>query len=105
MAFFNTNTLYKVNKTTVKNELKQNISTYKKGNSFTGDIQPITETSIKYDWGYEIKSKLQLYCDEEFKVNDLVMLDDKLYKIEAKSKWSYGLYALLESDEVLDNEI
>lgn len=66
---------------------------------FKCDIQPITEQSIRYIWGEEIKSKLQMYCNENLLIYDILVNDNKTYKIEAKKDWKeYKIYALLETD-------
>lgn len=70
-----------------------------KSKSYQCDIQPITEKSIKYTWGNEIKSKLGMYSEENLFVNDLLVNENKIYKIESKKDWKeYKIYALLEAD-------
>ena len=66
---------------------------------FKCDIQPITEKAIKYTWGEQIKSKLQMYSSEDLLIYDYIVNDNKIYKIEDKRDWKYyKIYALLEAD-------
>lgn len=70
-----------------------------KSKTYQCDIQPMTEQAIKYTWGNEIKSKLQMYSEENLLVNDILVNDNKIYKIESKIDWKeYKIYALLETD-------
>lgn len=70
---------------------------------YIGDIQPITEKAIKYTWGKQIKSKLQLFCSEDLLIDDYVINDNKIYKIEDKKDWKeYKAYAILEADLEID---
>ncbi len=89
---------------TIEQEIKEGLHISKKykidkQKAFYCDIQPITEKSIKYTWGEQIKSKLQMYTDENLIVNEILVNDNKTYKIEDKKDWKeYKIYALLEAD-------
>ncbi|MBS5937757.1 hypothetical protein [Clostridium sp.] len=106
MVFFKNSTVYLTTKTKAKNKIGQLIEVYKKDKAFYGDIQPIDEKALKYTWGEDIKANLQLFADENTQVNEIIVCDDKSYKIEKRIDWiDYKIYALLEADvEVLNEE-
>lgn len=106
MNFFYDKKLYLTIETKVKNKIGQLIEVYKKDKVFNGDIQPIDEKALKYTWGEDIKSSYQLFSDEDILVNNILVYDNKAYKIEKRIDWiDYKIYALLEADvEVLDEE-
>lgn len=82
-----------------KNTIGQIIKKYVLEKEYKADIQPIDEKSFKYIWGNEIKSNLQMFCDENLQVNDLIVYNNTAYRIEKKVPWDdYNMYALLESD-------
>ena len=84
----------------------QVIKKYVKSDSFDCDIQPMDEKTIKYVFGEDIKSRLQMYCDENLNVDDVIIYNNSSYRIEKKIPWDdYYLYALMEWDcEVLNND-
>ncbi|HHD2743816.1 TPA: hypothetical protein ACOTGW_002733 [Clostridium perfringens] len=86
-------------------KVKENMVTktkYVKDKKYKCDIQPITERAIKYTWGKDIKSKVEIYCNESILINDILVNDNKIYKVEDKKDWKeYKIYALLECDEVV----
>ncbi|MGL4570320.1 MAG: hypothetical protein ACRCVJ_04600 [Clostridium sp.] len=88
--------------TTKLEEIRENMMLNKKyvlDKPFKCDIQPILEKAMKYTWGSQIKSKLQIYCNENLKINDVVVIDNITYTIEDKKDWKeYKIYAILESD-------
>ncbi|WP_066892942.1 hypothetical protein [Clostridium nigeriense] len=105
MNFFYDKELYLTIKTKVKNKIGQLIEVYKKNKVFYGDIQPIDEKALKYTWGEDVKSNLQLFTDENILVNNILVYDNKAYKIEKKINWiDYKIYALLEVDVEVLNE-
>lgn len=105
MNFWYNKTVYKTTKTIVKNQIGQLIEIYKKDDTFKADIQPIDEKSYKYTWGNDIKSRLQMFCNEDLLVNEILVNDNKTYKIEKKIKWDdYNIYAILESDTEIYEE-
>ncbi|MBM7836438.1 hypothetical protein [Clostridium sardiniense] len=84
---------------THRNKIGQLEKGYIKSEEFPCNIQPIDEKAIKYTWGSEIKSNIQLFCEQDLLVNNILVNDNKIYKIEKKIPWrDYYLYALLESD-------
>lgn len=86
--------------TKVKNKIGQWIKGYSLDKSYPCDIQPIDERAYKYTWGEDIKSNLQLFCNESLLVNNILVNDYKTYTIEKKISWDdYYIYAILESDE------
>lgn len=99
MNFWYDNILYKVKQTFNKNELGQMIPTNEGTEEFKCDIQPIDEKSYKYTWGEDVKSSIQIFTDKDLFVNDILVNDNKAYKIEKKIDWGdYKIYAILESD-------
>ena len=43
-----------------------------------------------------------MYCNESILINDILVNDNKIYKVEDKKDWKeYKIYALLECDEVV----
>jgi hypothetical protein len=103
MVFFKNSTVYSTIKTKDKNKIGQLIKGFKKDKVMYGDIQSIDEKAIKYTWGEDIKANYELYLDEDIQVNNILVYDNKAYKIEKKIVWiNYNIYALLEVDvEVL----
>lgn len=94
MSFWYNKELYKTIYTTIKNEAAQLIKGYKRADIFMGDVQPIEDRTY---WGNDVKSNIQLYCDEDLNVDDIIFYNDKTYVIEKKIPWDdYNLYALLE---------
>ncbi|WP_195954410.1 phage collar protein [Clostridium tertium] len=106
MVFFKNKTVYLTIKTKTKNKIGQFIEGYKKDKSIQCNIQPMDEKAIKYTWGEDIKASYQLFSDEDIPVNNILVYDNKTYKIEKKIDWiDYKIYALLEVDvEVLNEE-
>ncbi|MGL4848505.1 MAG: hypothetical protein ACRC28_06195 [Clostridium sp.] len=92
-------------KVKVRNEIGQVIEGYYLVDDYKCAIQPILEKSIKYVWGNNIKSNLEMYCNEELNINDVIIISSKPYKIENKKDWfDYKMYALLETKVKLINE-
>lgn len=89
---------------THRNKIGQLEKGYIKDKEYKCNIQPIDEKALKNSWGYDIKSRIQLFCNENLLVNNILVNDNKVYKIEKKIPWKdYYLYALLESDvKVID---
>lgn len=99
MEWFYNKEFFKSELTTSKNKIGQWIKKYSLGQGYPCDIQPIDEKAYKYTWGEDIKSKLQMFSDESLKVDDIIIYNNKTYKIEKKVKWDdYNIYAILESD-------
>lgn len=77
---------------------------YIKDKEFDCDIQPIDEKAIKYTFGNDIKSRLQMFSNENLEVNDIIIYNNKSYSIEKKIQWDdYFIYAILESDVIVDD--
>ncbi|OPX48495.1 hypothetical protein [Clostridium thermobutyricum] len=82
-----------------KNEINQVINSYVKDVWYKCNMQPITEQSIKYIWGNEVKSNIQIFCNENINVGDLIVINNISYEIEKKYAWGISnYYAILESD-------
>lgn len=97
--WFYNKTYFTTKYTKNKNKIGQWIKGYSLDQSYPCDIQPIDERAYKYTWGEDIKSNIQMFSDESLKVDDIVIYNNKTYKIEKKVKWdNYNIYALLESD-------
>lgn len=100
--YFYTKSYCTIKKNKHKNEIGQVIESYIKDKSYKCDIQPIDERLYNYTWGNDIKSNLQMFCNESLQVNDLLVINDKPYKIEKKINWDdYSIYALLESEVII----
>lgn len=106
MIFFKNKIIYLTVKTKSKNKIGQVIEEIRRTRAIKCNIQPIEQKAIKYVFGEDIKSSLQMFSDEELQVNEIIVYDDKAYKIEKKIDWTtYKIYALLEVDvEVLNEE-
>lgn len=101
--FWYNKTCYTTKVTEEKNKIGQLIKTYKKDKLFKCDIQPIDEKAIKYIWGEQIKSNIQMFSNENLLIYDILVNDNKTYEIEKKIPWDdYYIYALLESDVKID---
>ena len=99
MDWFYNKTISLTVETSEKNAIGQCIKHYRKGEDIACDVQPIDEKGYKYTWGQDIKSNLQVYCDEILNVDDVVIYNNKVYKIEKKIPWDdYNIYAILEAD-------
>ncbi|MGG7159177.1 hypothetical protein [Clostridium perfringens] len=92
-------TFYTTKYTKERNSIGQIIKKYSKDVDYKGNIQPIEEKAIKYTWGEDIKSKLQLFTDVDLAVTDLILYNNKSYAVEKIVNWKdYFIYAILESD-------
>lgn len=92
-------TFYTTKYTKEKNSIGQIIKKYSKDVDYKGNIQPIEKKAIKYTWGEDIKSKLQLFTDADLAVTDLILYNNKSYSVEKIVPWrDYNIYAILESD-------
>lgn len=103
MIFFKNATLELLKEIKVKNDMGQIVKSYKKtGEGYRVNIQPIEQKAYKYTWGEDIKSTLQVYSDIDLKVNGIISINSKCYKVEKKIDWiDYKIYAILETDVIL----
>jgi hypothetical protein len=99
--YFYNKEIYLATFITTRNEIGQEINTYTKSSTpIPCDIQPIDEKSYKYTWGEDIEATFQVFCDELFKVDDIIVYENKIYKVEKISDWTdYRIYAIKSSDE------
>ena len=101
MIFFADDEIYKLNKSSVKNEYGQLINTYVKGLPLMVNIQPIEEKSVKYTFGEDTSSTIQAYVEKEmnFGIGDVVIFENLAYEVEKKVPWkSYDIIALKRVD-------
>lgn len=93
------NTFFTTSYIKKKNPIGQLINFYKKEETCKCNMQPVDEKAIKYTWGSEIKSNLQMFTDENLEVNDIIIYNNKAYRVEKIVPWGdYNVYAILESD-------
>ncbi|SCJ49068.1 Uncharacterised protein [uncultured Clostridium sp.] len=103
MSWFYNNSYFTTKFEKTKNEIGQVIKGYTRDSKFACDLQPIDERSYKYTWGEDIKSNIQMFCDENLSVKDIIILNEKVFEIEKKVHWDdYNIYALLESDVIVN---
>lgn len=104
MIFFKNALMYKTTLTIEKNEMMQVIKTYVKAESpVQVNRQVIDEKAIKYTWGSDIKSNIQIFSDECLNVADIVIIaykgENKTYEVEDKKDYdNHSIYALIEKD-------
>lgn len=99
MEFFYDKEVFKTKLIEEKNNIGQLIKSYTIDISFMADVQPILEESKSTVWGENIKGKYEMYCNEEFKIDDVIVYIGKSYIIENKIHWDdYFIYSLLERD-------
>lgn len=68
------------------------------------DIQAITLEKVKALYGYDVKATYKMYCDETLDEADIILYNDKTYKIEKIIEWDdYSIYLL--SETVIDIEL
>lgn len=102
MVFFKNAIMTTVKEVKVKDDMGQIVKSYVTGDSCRVNVQPIEQKSYKYTWGEDIKSTLQVYSDIDLKVNDIISINSKCYKVEKKIDWiDYKIYAILETDVTL----
>lgn len=102
MDFFYNKEVYTTLKTTIENEIGQVEEGYKKDRLFKGDIQPINAYSKATQWGSDVISEKELYCDEALFVGDILVYNNKSYEIEKAIEWDdFNIYALKGVDIVV----
>lgn len=92
--------LYLTRKEESKNELGQLITLYKKSSLFcTGDIQPLSRALIDKEWGKDIDGSCNFFSSAFLNLNDVLIYDNKAYKIVESKDWiDYRVYLLQEVD-------
>lgn len=65
------------------------------------DIQPVGIEKIKQVYGYDIEAQFELYCDEVLEESDIILWNNKTYKVEKIIPWNEYSIALLKC-EVID---
>lgn len=88
--------VYKVIEKIEVNGLGQELKTYVKNNqSFRADIQPIDAHITSQTWGENITKGLTMYADEGLEVGEIVLNNNKLYRIINMKDWvDYKIYLL-----------
>lgn len=94
MNWFYDSTLYKVQKTKIKNEIGQQIENYVKTLSFKADVQPVEAAVVKKTFGEDIECDYIVYCDEKLQVNDIVIYGNKPYEVKQIKPWDYTIAAV-----------
>lgn len=91
--------IYKTIKTTTKNEIRQDISTYVKGEAVECDIQPSSADLMRKTFGEDIIANYLVFADELLGVNEILVFDNKSYKIKKLIDWiDYRIYAIESVD-------
>ncbi|MGL5440798.1 MAG: hypothetical protein ACRDA4_10550 [Filifactoraceae bacterium] len=89
----------RIKKTPIKELGRLVVINTKDTNNIYVDIQPITEQAKKYEFGQDIQGTKQMFSDEGFSVDDIILYKNKTYRIEKKIEWDdYYNYSLLEVD-------
>lgn len=90
--------IFKMIKSIVENEIGQEISTWIKGESFNGDIQPTTGAfKQSVGWGDDVSGVFTLFTDEPLQIGDIVDYEGT-YEVEKVVKWDYYIYSLKKVD-------
>jgi hypothetical protein len=91
--------IYKTIKTTINNEIREEISTYVKGDFIECDIQPASSDLMRKTFGEDIVANYLIFTDELLGVNEILVFDDKSYKIKKLIDWiDYRIYAIESVD-------
>lgn len=95
--------IHTTTKTTTKN-LGREITFYTISTPIQCDIQPIEESTKTKTWGNDIESTLQIWCDEDLNVGDVIVYNNEAYVIEKLIDWvSYKIYAIKKADIEVEN--
>lgn len=96
---FYDDTIYKMIKTIVENEIGQEVPKWvKELIGFEGDIQPTTGAfKQSVGWGDDVSGTLTLFTDEPLQIGDMVDYEGT-YEIEKKVEWDYYIYSLKKVD-------
>ena len=63
------------------------------------DIQPIGEDKIKKSYGYDIDANYEMYSSQLLQESDIVVWDNKTYKVQKIIPWDdYYISPLLQED-------
>lgn len=102
MYFYNKE-VYSVKKIETENEIGQIIEKYVKDKLFMADVQPINAYAKANNWGNDVISQKEVYCDEILQVGDILLHKNKTYEIEKSIEWDdYNIYAIKGVDIVVD---
>ena len=67
------------------------------------DIQPIGEDKIKLSYGYNIEANYEMYSSQLLQESDIVVWNDKTYKVQKIIPWDdYYISLLLQEDVKLN---
>lgn len=68
------------------------------------DIQPVSLEKVNEQYGYDIQATYKMFSDEALDESDIVLHNNKTYKIEKIISWNdYSIYLLNET--VIDIEL
>lgn len=63
------------------------------------DIQPIGQEKIQQSYGYNIEANYKMYLGQDITESDIVLWNDKTYKIQKIIPWDdYNIALLLQED-------
>ena len=63
------------------------------------DIQPIGQEKIQQSYGYNIEANYEMYLGQDITESDIVLWNDKTYKIQKIIPWDdYNIALLLQED-------
>ena len=68
-------------------------------NIFT-DIQPIGEDKVKQSYGYNIEANYEMYSSQLLQESDIVVWNDKTYKVQKIVPWDDYYISLLKQEDV-----
>lgn len=99
MDFFYDFEIFKTTKTKSKNSIGQIIESYSISTSFNCDIQPSSSDLVKKTFGEDIVCNYIVFADEELKEADIVVYNDKAFKVKKIIDWiDYKIYAIESVD-------
>ena len=64
------------------------------------DIQPIGEEKISQSYGYNIDANYEMYSSQLIEESDIVVWDNKTYKVQKIVPWDDYYISLLKEEEV-----
>ena len=64
------------------------------------DIQPIAEDKVNQSYGYNIEANYEMYSSQLLQESDIVVWNDKTYKVQKIVQWDDYYISLLKEEEV-----
>ena len=68
------------------------------------DIQPIGEDKAKQSYGYDIEANYEMYSSQLLQESDIVVWNNKIYKVQKIVPWDDYYISLLKQEDVKLNE-